>query len=1051
LWQLLARQYQSCNPLSEEVQLMNLKAKIILSSLPLYLLTLAALHTSVSNVLVSGFSKVEISEAIKTLQTAYNLLENDKADLTAILTDWAHWDDTYRFIADHNNKYIKENIYPTTFENLRLSVMAFVDSSGKTVLSYNYNPTTQQLEPISEGLRNLIQPNSPLLGDKNLAGIVTLPEGLMLVASSPILRSDNSGPKRGNLIFGRYITSSEVRRLSKLAHLDLAIRRYTNEKSSSTQTGKILKVDNRHLLTIVNNEVKIGSMILPDIYGKPAAVLKVKMDRKVNQIGLTTLRIVDTMIVLFALASAVVAYTYVDRTLVRRLTKLEREVQAIDVEGELKERVTVLGKDELGKVASSINKFLDNLETSHSRFHAMLSAMPDMFLLLTEDGKIVECHIPYREFTPFSREYLIGKRLTDILDASLASRALLVIQAAKTQGEIQTLEYELPLSNRKLYREARVVATSNGHYLALIRDITHQKEAGKIINMQIAAINAASDQIVITDAEGRIEYVNPAFELETGYTLDEVQGSRWHVFGTGTNDSYTTEQIWEHVTAGNTWRGELTGQRKDGTVYAEDVMITPVTDADGTITHYIAIKRDVTELKLYEAKLDQLAHHDPLTGLPNRLLFSDKLSQNLAHASRDGKLMALVFLDLDRFKLVNDTLGHTAGDQLLRQVAQRISATIRQVDTVARMGGDEFILILPDLKTPDDARKTACRVLEILSKPFNVMGHVLYITASIGISIFPSDGRDVESLVRAADTAMYAAKEQGRNTFRFYSEAMNTKAVERMTLENHLRRALESEDELILYYQPRVDVWTSRILGVEALVRWKHPEIGLITPDQFIPLAEETGIIVPLGEWIMRTACMQAKAWQEIGLPRVNMGINISAVQIHQSDFVKTVEQILNETGMNPELIDVELTESALVPNPELATRVLNQLKKKGVHVFIDDFGTGYSSLSHLKRFPVDAVKIDRSFIKSILTQADDLAIASAIIAMAHNLKLEVIAEGVETLEQLNLLRNLGCDQVQGYFISEPAPAEKLIDQLQRSKFIIESTTHQVLPYDWAA
>ncbi|MGB9589240.1 MAG: putative bifunctional diguanylate cyclase/phosphodiesterase, partial [Armatimonadota bacterium] len=318
----------------------------------------------------------------------------------------------------------------------------------------------------------------------------------------------------------------------------------------------------------------------------------------------------------------------------------------------------------------------------------------------------------------------------------------------------------------------------------------------------------------------------------------------------------------------------------------------------------------------------------------------------MARASRDKNLVGVVFIDLDRFKLVNDTLGHSVGDKLLKQVAQRLRSTLRQVDTIARIGGDEFVLILPDLNTSDDANKTANRVMEVLSKPFQVMGHDLFVSASAGISVFPSDGEDVESLVRAADTAMYDAKDQGRNTFCFYAKTMNDKVNERMVLELDLRRALEKDDELTLYYQPCVDVWTNRILGVEALLRWRHPDLGLVMPDQFIPIAEETGLIVPLGEWVLRTAMMQNKAWQDVGLPPINMGINISAKQLYRSNLIETVQGVVDETGLDPRHIDLELTESALAPNPELATRVLGQLKKMGVRIFIDDFGTGYSSLS---------------------------------------------------------------------------------------------------------
>lgn len=427
------------------------------------------------------------------------------------------------------------------------------------------------------------------------------------------------------------------------------------------------------------------------------------------------------------------------------------------------------------------------------------------------------------------------------------------------------------------------------------------------------------------------------------------------------------------------------------------------------------------------------ATHDPLTNLPNRLLFSDRLTQRLADARRQKQALAVMYLDLDRFKIINDTLGHNLGDLLLKEVAQRLLHCLRDSDTLARMGGDEFTIILTNIESTDNATIVAEKVLDSLSGPFFLAGRELFISASIGISLYPSDGTDVETLVKNADTAMYRAKEQGRNMYQLYTESLNTAALEWMTLENSLRKALERQ-EFLVYYQPRVDMHTERILGTEALVRWQHPEYGIVPPAQFIPLAEETGLIMPISEWVLHAACLQNKAWQDAGFEPMTIAVNISARQFQQENLVKTITDTLAKTDLRPEHLDLELTESTLMQDPDAAIAVLRELKSMGIRVSIDDFGTGYSSLSYLKRFPVDAVKIDRSFVRDITTNPDDAAIAGAVVAMAHSLKLNVIAEGVETLEQLEFLRNIKCNEMQGYFVSPPVPVDDLNHILREAR-----------------
>ncbi len=442
----------------------------------------------------------------------------------------------------------------------------------------------------------------------------------------------------------------------------------------------------------------------------------------------------------------------------------------------------------------------------------------------------------------------------------------------------------------------------------------------------------------------------------------------------------------------------------------------------------IGASLDITERKRAEETVRSLAYHDTLTGLPNRLLFQDRLTLAVAQAHRHHKGLAVLFLDVDRFKVINDSLGHSVGDRLIREVAGRLRSCVREGDTVARLGGDEFTLLLPDAGHAVDAAKIAKKVLEVIRTAFEIDRRELFVTCSIGISLYPDDGRDAETLVKNADAAMYRAKEQGRDLYQLYTPALNATALERLALESSLRKAL-AHDELLLHYQPILDVATDRIHGLEALLRWRHPELGLVSPAEFIPLAEVTGLILNIGPWVLRTACAQARAWQ-LRQPGLRIAVNLSARQFQESGLVGHVTEALAETGLEPRCLQLEITESSAMQNAQAAIQTLRELKALGVGLSIDDFGTGYSSLSYLKRFPIDTLKIDQSFIRDIETDPDDAAIASAIIALAHTLKLEVVAEGVETPGQLEFLARHGCDLTQGYLFSRPVPTAECAERL---------------------
>jgi diguanylate cyclase (GGDEF)-like protein/PAS domain S-box-containing protein len=540
-----------------------------------------------------------------------------------------------------------------------------------------------------------------------------------------------------------------------------------------------------------------------------------------------------------------------------------------------------------------------------------------------------------------------------------------------------------------------------------------------------------------TTPDGRILSANPAMARLFGYDSPaELMADRTDVANQGYVDPGARELFKRLVEEnGSVHNFEYQAYRKDGSKIWLLENARVVRGSGGAERYYEGTVADITERKIAEGRIQYLAYYDVLTGLPNRTLLQDRLTKALASARRQKDKVALLFLDLDRFKDINDSFGHALGDLLLQEVAKRLERCVREQDTVARLNvarlnGDEFLIVLAGVKDISDAAVAAKRFMDTMTAEFAIQGHSLVMTCSLGISIFPEHGADVETLIKNADAAMYCAKDRGRNNFQFFTEDMNAQMVERLTLESSLRLALERK-EFFLVYQPQMDIGTGRITGLEALLRWQHPELGLVPPDKFIPTAEKSGLILPIGEWVLRTACSQARKWQDEGLLAVPVAVNVSAVQFRQEDFSKLIGRVLLEAGLASQCLELELTESLLLSSADVTFSVLRELEAMGLKLTIDDFGTGYSSLSYLKHFPVSKLKIDRSFVRDIAVDPDDAAITTAIIAMAKQLKLRVIAEGVEDEAQLLFLRKNHCDEIQGYYFSRPLTADAIADFLR--------------------
>jgi diguanylate cyclase (GGDEF)-like protein/PAS domain S-box-containing protein len=607
--------------------------------------------------------------------------------------------------------------------------------------------------------------------------------------------------------------------------------------------------------------------------------------------------------------------------------------------------------------------------------------------------------------------------LTALDDESMAAQAL--------QAGAQDYLIKGQIDARGLLRALRYAVERKSMQEELFRE----KELAQV------TLNSIGDAVICTDISGNITFLNLVAVRMTGWTQAEAAGRPMReVFRVlDATSRKTTPNPMELAIRQNRiihLPSDCILIQRDGSEIPIEDSVAPIHNREGQATGGVIVFRDVSSTQTMAVQMAHSAHHDFLTGLPNRKLLNDRVSQAILLAARSMKKVAVLFLDLDGFKHINDSLGHSIGDRVLQSIAKRLVDSVRDSDTVSRQGGDEFIVLLSEVEGLESAATTVRRLLQVATEPHAIDQHDLHVSACIGVSIYPDDGLDVETLIKNADTAMYQAKENGRQSYQFFKPAMNVRAVERQSIEGSLRRALERQ-EFAVHYQPKINLNTGQISGAEALLRWTHPTRGTVSPAQFIPVAEDCGLILPIGNWVLRAACGQARAWMEAGLPLGAMGVNISAVEFRNEAFLEGVFAILKDTGLDPKFLELELTESVLMKRPESTASILRALRAEGVRVAVDDFGTGYSSLSYLQKFSIDALKIDQSFVRRITTAPDETTIVTAVISMARSLKLRVVAEGVETVKELEFLQAHQCDEAQGYYFSRPVPPEQFAQLLE--------------------
>lgn len=627
----------------------------------------------------------------------------------------------------------------------------------------------------------------------------------------------------------------------------------------------------------------------------------------------------------------------------------------------------------------------------------------------------------------FNRMFTPLKKLTESARA-IASAGDYDVTLPETGGggEIGALTDALRTMLQQVKQREQEILRLNDELELRVQERTSELLAKQAeLNLAASVFHTTVEGVMITDTRSVIQSVNPAFTQITGYTAEEAVGKKPNMLRSAHHGPEFYRMLWEKLLRDGVWQGEIWNRRKSGEAYLEWLTISQVVDSEGQPVRYVAVFNDITESRRKDEHIRHLAFHDALTGLPNRTLLLDRLQHSIEFSSREPIHLGLMFIDLDKFKSVNDALGHNIGDKLLQEVARRLGRCVRESDTIARMGGDEFVVLMEHGEGMDGYAMVASKIIAMLSEPMDIAGHVVQVSASVGIACFPEDGSNALDLMKHADIAMYSAKSSGRNTYHFFQSSMTEKAIKRLRLEMELRQAI-SDRQLELFYQPKIELSTNRPCGMEALVRWRHPSLGLIPPIDFIPIAEESGLIIPLGDWVLEEACRQIGAWQSSGLPPCRIAVNISARQLHEGDLVERIEQLTQLYGIPPSTLEIELTESVIMSRPGDVIDLFKRLRKLGVTIAMDDFGTGYSSLAYLRRLPIDVLKIDRSFVSDVEHNEDGAQIVKTILSLAHALGIKIVAEGIETPPQADFLRAGGCTLGQGYLYAKPMPAGEL-------------------------
>ncbi len=890
---------------------------------------------------IQGVLGLESRTVKNGLERIVSAVDRQVADVSSIVADYALWDDTYRFIQDHNASYMENNFTATSLANLRIDFVAVYDSDG-ALLASRLVPKISDLIQVPERLSEHAAFFSPFSSTKARGGLQRIRDSVFAGASVAVCTSDLSATPRGLMVFGRMVDAPLTKEISASAGID--VRFILPERLPPPALD--ITVERKG----IGGDV-IGRLSLRDKAGHVVLVAETREPRTIFSLGLDAVVKMGILSAIIFIVLLIVARQSLAVLFLKPLKELEL---ALDREG------------------NAENPLDDAIDT--------LSARPDLV----------------------GRTAMVIKRARESLMVSLATEQH---RSRMLDAEVRSRTSELSLSN-------------------------HQMQIFKRI------IEETAEGIVITDTQGNIIDANRSFCESCGYDLGSLVGKNHRIMKSGRHDAYFYKSMWESILTTGRWAGEVWDLRADGMTFPKLLSIDTIRDAEGNVECFVGISSDISKLKNAEERLSRIAFFDTLTGLPNRALFQDRYKQEIARAQRAGTRVALLYIDLDRFKLVNDTLGHLAGDELLREVSTRITTTIRETDTACRLGGDEFAAILPAINLYEDLERISRKMIAAIGEPFNLAGNEIFVGASLGIAVYPTDGTEMDQLIKLADAAMYEAKESGGGQYAFVSSLTGKGHLKRIEIEAGLRRGMD-RGEFFLQYQPQTSVGAAApgssngIIGAEALVRWRNASGAIISPDDFIPIAEETGLIIRLGEIVLRDACREARRWADAGFP-LPVSVNVSQRQFEQGRIVLQVKEALEHSGLQPGLLKLEVTESLFMRDQEKSSAMMREILGMGVAFAVDDFGTGYSSLRYIDTLPIACLKIDKSFIQRITQPSGGAEIASAVTALARSFGLVSIAEGVETQEQLEVLRTLGCDAIQGYFVSKPLTADDFMDFLEK-------------------
>jgi diguanylate cyclase (GGDEF)-like protein/PAS domain S-box-containing protein len=1006
------------------------------------------------NVVAPEFADLEWREAEKNMDRALDAIERESLFLDVLAQDTASWDATYDFVASGSPDFFELNLSPGALKTTVLNWVIVVNLDGDVLSGPITDIQSGELLEIDELPQGKWSTSHPLLqGDTRLdsiSGLMVTSKGPVLYAARDILTSVDEGPSRGRIIMGRRFDDAFIEGIAERTRIELSFDPVAEADMPESVRKSLFEdeEDEYHADSSLDDSRLYVYRSFRDMQGAPAYILRASLPRDITQRAAYVNRL---SLLWFLVQGAVLAFLIMvplHSAIIAPLGLLTRKLQIIRNTNDLAVDVSMDRNDEIGELSREFGSMLGQLGKNTEERRKSEDAVRHSEERLQEAQQVAqvgswEFEVPSgvwwwsdELFRIHGRQIEAGPPTTEEIQSGIHADDRARIESSiratiEDDSESGGMECRFVVESGDVEHHHllwSVERDSEGHPFRVygtVSDVTERYRSQEAMRRAAAVFETATEAIVIADAFGNVIDVNSAFSNITGHSREAVIGEATELLNSGRHGFEFYQGIAAEIEQSGKWEGEIWIRHHDGTAIPAWASIGRTLGQESVTEQIVAVFNDMTERKNAEEVIARQATYDLLTGIPNRALFIDRLSQETLRAGQADQGVALIFIDLDGFKKVNDTIGHAAGDDVLRISAERIKRSIRNVDTAARVGGDEFAVIVPKLHDPVDAEAVAKRILEEMSVPMNIEGQDVLTTASIGISVFPADSDDDTELLRDADVAMYRSKSSGGNSIEFFTAEMNERAMRRIQVENQLRNALVV-GEFEVHYQPIVDLPDGRMVGVEALLRWDNEELGVVSPVEFIPIAESTGIIVPIGAWVLETACRQVKEWQEAGWSDLRVAVNLSPREVERGDAIQSISEALNKSGLSPQSLEIEVTERVLLDDVEAASSIFREIKGLGVRLCIDDFGTGYSSLSYLRNYPFDVLKIDRAFVDDSTRHESGISLLRAIIAMADSLELDVIAEGVETAEQFDLLCELGCGFAQGYHFCAPLSAARI-------------------------